>query len=547
VLDKPLLFWCNPGREEDLTLLDGICVERCPDGDHGHHWCPGPGRPFEYSAPAPGGNDVVQVVIGMARNLTVSRGYETTEALGYCFPRKDAKLVNRIILRTHVSTLTKQLFLAGHGAVESWRFLLGVAGVCVVIGYVFLFVLWACFDRLIYALVFLAHILLLLSVSGFVLVGFSQKHNFFSNYFREDTAKLCAWTCGFLTLIVWVLFTLLCIHGQSALSSTIDSVKATCEVIVSMPTMLLQPLVHSAIVISLLLVLLYGFAWVLSMGRVVPSDAPVEQGGIEIAGLRRSFDFTGWQWLCLVYWLFGIVWIFETLNALGQFAISHAVVVFQCSGSEDCFPMLRGYSAGLGFHAGTLAFGGFIVCCLKVLAAVFALLTRQTQEDGSLQATVVRIVCCCCASCASCIERIVTMVNDLIYADVALQGSSYAQAAANVVSVAGSSPVTYALIKGSTTAVRVLGVTVIGGFGTFLSYQLLSSTSLHRELDAVFEDASSMLTTSSIIGTVVAAAFVCFYIAMAFMMVFHQTTYTLMYCMLTGAVKLGDGCLKDHV
>lgn len=544
VRDRPLLFWCNPGKEEDLTLLDGVCVEQCPDSDDSHYWCPGPGRPFEYSESSPQDRSVREVVIGMARNLSLTPGYSSIEALGYCFPRRDAKLVNRIILRTHVSTLTKQLFLAGHGALESWRFLLGVAAVCTVIGYTFLFILWACFDKLVYGLVLVAHVLLLLSVAGCVCAGFHEEHNIFRYYFRESVARVCVWACGLVLFFLWVLLCLLCCYGRGAVSTAIDSVKATCEVVVCLPTMLLQPLIHSTVVISLLLLLLYGFAWVLSMGRVVPSDEPVEQGGIEIAGLQRRFDFTSWEWFCIAYWLFGIVWIFETLNALGQFAISHAVVVFECRNSEDCFPMLQGYSAGLCCHLGTLAFGGFVVGCLKILAALLAFMARQAEDDTSLRGTIARIACCCCANCAVCIERIVSMVNDLIYTDVALQGSSYMEAASNVVHVAGSNPVTYALIKGCGTFIRVLGVTVIGGVGTFLSYQLLSSTAIQQELDEVFQGASSMMSTSSIMGTTVASAFVCFYIAMAFMMVFYQTTYTLMYCMLVGAVKLGDGYVQ---
>eukprot|EP00435_Cladocopium_sp_Y103_P047348 s100_g13.t2 len=47
-----------------------------------------------------------------------------------------------------------------------------------------------------------------------------------------------------------------------------------------------------------------------------------------------------------------------------------------------------------------------------------------------------------------------------------------------------------------------------------------------------FENASTMLVTSNILGTTIAAALVCFYVALAFMMVFYQTTYSLMYCML---------------
>ncbi|CAJ1361935.1 unnamed protein product, partial [Effrenium voratum] len=97
---------------------------------------------------------------------------------------------------------------------------------------------------------------------------------------------------------------------------------------------------------------------------------------------------------------------------------------------------------------------------------------------------------------------------------------------------AASNPVTYAAIKSSATVMRVVGVTIIAGCGTFLSYQVQSSTALHKQLDLVFENASTMLVTSNILGTTIAAGLICFYVALAFMMVFYQTTYSLMYCML---------------
>jgi len=133
-----------------------------------------------------------------------------------------------------------------------------------------------------------------------------------------------------------------------------------------------------------------------------------------------------------------------------------------------------------------------------------------------------------------------SMVNDLVYTDVALRGVGYVAAAENVVRIAATNPVAYMGIKGSATAIRVLGVTMIGGLGTFLSYQALSSSELHHQMDDIFENSSSMLVTSNILGTTLAAGFICFYIAMAFMMVFYQTTYTLMYCTLIGVLTIGE-------
>jgi len=546
VANQSYLFWCAPGDGEELTLLNAICVSSCPAGADTSHWCPGAATPFTHREPIKDGKQ--EVVIGMSRTLEVQHDYASIQAWQYCFPTQNLALLQRIMDSTHVASFTKQIYLACNSALESWRFLVGVAGASIVIGYLFLFVLWFCFAKLVYGLVVAAHLVLLAATGLFIHAGFHEKNNFFTSYFDEHQARLATWTCAAASLAAWVLFSIFCCYSRNAVNITIDSVKASCEVITHIPTILLQPLAHSLLVISTLLTLLYGLAWLLSTGKVVPADAPLKQGGIEIEGLHRNIEFTGWQWGCIAYWIFGLVWIFETLNALGQFAISHAVVLFACFHTAEWFPMLHGYFAGLTFHLGTLAFGGFVIGLLKVLAAVMAYLARQADGDAGVQGVVARVCCCCCAQCVLLIEWVMSMVNELVYTDVALRGVGYMEAAGNVVRIASSNPAAYVGIKGSATAIRVLGVSMIGGLGTFLSYQALSCTALHHKLDAIFEDASSILVTSNILGTTIAAGFICFYIAMAFMMVFYQTVYTLMYCTLIGVLAIDadgpDGNIK---
>jgi len=538
VANQSFLFWCAPGDGEELSLLNAICVPECPTGAEKEHWCPGKATPFQHRNPVVGGKQ--DVMIGMTRTLELQKDYPSVPALQYCFPTQNLALLQHIMDSTHLSTLTKQIWLACNSALESWRFLVGVAGASIIIGYVFLFVLWFCFAKLVYFLVVAAHIILL-SASGLLIYsGFHEKQNIFTSYFDEHNAQMAAWACGAVSLMMWLLFSIFCCYSRNAVSITIDSVKASCEVITHIPTILLQPLAHSILVISTLLFLLYGLAWLLSTGKVVPADAPLKQGGIEIEGLHRNIQFTGWQWGCILYWVFGLIWIFETLNALGQFAISHAVVLFACFQTAECFPMLHGYFAGIVFHLGTLAFGGFIIGCLKMIAAVMAYLAKQAEGEQGVHGVVARVCCCCCAQCVLLIEWLMAMVNELVYTDVALRGVGYVEAAHNVVRIAATNPAAYVSIKGSATAIRVLGVSLIGGCGTFLSYQALSSTELHRHLDGIFENSSSMLATSNILGTTIAAGFICFYIAMAFMMVFYQTVYTLMYCTLIGVLTIDD-------
>jgi len=541
VEDKPLLFWCAPGQAWDLRLLDGICVDRCPQGIDTSSWCPGRAVPFERD----GAVDELgqrEVIVGMARNLTRRVDYATVPAFGYCFPSQDTALMQRILKDTHVSTMSRQIFLACHGALESWHFLIVVAVACVVIGYLFLAVLWLWFAQLLYGLALAAHALLAVCCYAAVTAALDEEHNFFAHYASPTTASLLAWSCAGAAVATWILFSALCWYGRSAAGIAIDSVRATCEVLAHLPTILLQPLVHSAVVLAAVLTLLYGLAWVVSTGKVVPLGSPIREGGVEIQGLQRNIEFTGWQWACVIYWIFGLVWVCETLSALGQFALSHAVAIYACLGKVERVPLLHGYIAGLRFHLGTLALGGFAIGCLKVIAAVLWLVVRQGSGQGGASGAVAQLCCCCCLACVACVERLLAMVNDLIYTDVALHGWGYMEAAAQVVRVTTSSPGTYAAIKGSATAIRVVGVTTIGGVGTLLSYQALSSSKFHTQLDGVFDNASSIMATSNILGATVAAGFVCFYVAIAFMMVFYQTTHALMYCMLTGAMTLDE----DH-
>jgi len=429
--------------------------------------------------------------------------------------------------------------------VHSWRFLLLASAGTLVLGYGFLFLLWACFDKLVYVLAAAVHGFLIVGATGFGYMGFHDEQNIFGVWFDLSTARLCTFLCCALMIIVWALFLLLHLYSKEAVRSTVESVNATCEAIAQLPSLLLQPVVHSAVTVITLALLAYGFAWVLSIGKVVPASDPVQQGRVEVAGMHRTLDFTAVEWIQVLYWAFGAVWILETLNALGQFAISHAVVSRvgpSVLRTHSCFPVLRGYGVGLTFHLGSLAFGGFVLGSLKILAAVLTFLARQARDEAGVRGALARAVCCCCAQCALFLEQALSMVNDLVYTDVALQGSRYVEAAENVVRVAASNPAEYALLKGSAMAVRVLGVCVITGASTLIAWQSLSMPAVRHIVEhRISPEAADLFETPSVQGTTVAVALISFQISMTFMAVFYQTTHTLTYCSLTSYTSAALG------
>jgi len=451
---------------------------------------------------------------------------------------EDLVLLQRVLEQTDASAKLKQFFLAIHGALWNWKLLLSNAMVCIAIGYGLLFVLEYWFKYLVYGIVVVVHVLCVAGAATLFYAGAMPEHNFFGNYLSESDAQNAAWGTGVAVTVVWILFSLLCCYGQSALTQTIEIVQTSCRIMEEIPTLLLQPLIQSVIVACVSIFLLYGFAWVLSLGDAVPDDEPLHEGFVDISGIHRTIELKDWQWACVVYWLFGYIWICEIVNALGQYAIAHTVVIYTCVTKRERCPLLHSYYTGLVFHLGTLAFAGFIIGFLRTIASICAFLARQAHNEPGLHGAVVAALCCCCSTCFGCIERLMSLINDLTYTDIALKGTSYLTAVENVVMVASSNPITYASVNGATMVVRVLCVTIIGGGGCLLSYQALSSTTFHQDLDSVFTGASSMLATSHVLGPTIAAGIICVYIAYSFVVVFYQTANTLLYCVLIGCVSL---------
>jgi len=276
--------------------------------------------------------------------------------------------------------------------------------------------------------------------------------------------------------------------------------------------------------IAVFVLMLLGLLWVVSLGHVETTDPMADAStGISVSGVARKFAFSQGQWAAIGYWIFGSLWLIELVRSLGQFAISSAVVEYTLAGTKTCLPLARGYVKGLVFHLGTLAIAALLVDILAFLAIFLSFVRRQTSgEDGGNN---VVLGCCfaCCGCCLACIEQIVRFANQMIYVEVAIQGTGYFTSAWKVWRMAGSNPVTAATLVGATRIVHTLGIVVLGGGGTILSYQLLTND------DDLMAGPASILHTSNVIGTTVASGFICIGVAMTFMSVFDMTADTIAY------------------
>merc|ERR1719387_2824553 len=99
-------------------------------------------------------------------------------------------------------------------------------------------------------------------------------------------------------------------------------VEAACECIFGMPTMLLEPVVGAALQLLINVALLAGFAYVLSTGDI--SKDTIKAGGVTVAGVSRSIEFTHLEYYFVFYYVFGILWLNEMCWAMQTFVMSYA-------------------------------------------------------------------------------------------------------------------------------------------------------------------------------------------------------------------------------
>eukprot|EP00928_Gymnodinium_smaydae_P035537 TRINITY_DN2499_c0_g1_i1.p1 TRINITY_DN2499_c0_g1~~TRINITY_DN2499_c0_g1_i1.p1 ORF type:complete len:673 (+),score=100.14 TRINITY_DN2499_c0_g1_i1:161-2179(+) len=569
VKDKPLLYWCVSGGTQ---LLDSICVDKCPSDTSGKNRCPG--VPVITHAHHTDGSGAETREITVKRTLTEVENVPTEEVLGmYCLPTQNNDLMAEILKLPGVSSYTSQIYAAMDGIAKGWKFLFAALIIAVLFSYMFLFalrVLVKPFIILLFAAVFFA---LLLAALVSVVLGLPshyaqivthalhldpsvlETHNPWRMVSEDHAQRYALYTGGALT-ILWFLFSCCWCFARKGINVTCDAISRSCGAIAAMPTLLLQPVLQVVLIVSVGSVMLVGFGWVMSLGHVVTANPMADpETGVAVAGIDRKFVFKQWQWLALAFWAFGSVWTVELVKALGQFSISHAMVAYTFQGRTTCLPLTQGYVKGFVFHLGSLAFGAFIMGILSIATAILSYLAKQTRgADGKRNMTV---TCCfaCCLCCLSCMESVMRLVNQMVYVDICIEGKGYLKSSWNVWTMALKNPVTAATLAGATKVVKFMGVMIIGGGGTFVSYKLvnnpeviksfiLSASSTLKLEDGLnvklLDGASSVLYTSSVLGTTIACGFICFGVAASFMTIFDMAADSIAYCQLWKSDKSAD-------
>lgn len=495
VVDKPYLYFCKDATG-NLNWTAPVCVPQCPD--------PLPGAPMTQT----------ECPFGLAED------YPSMVFMGeLCIPKTKEHLdeiANFVWKRPIVE------FLLELSEIErAWPVLAISAVGAIMLGFSYLFFLESTTFFLLWA-----GIAALVSVPGLI-GGYAiyAAQNDGTDQLPstgDSTYDMVIGVCCCLTSFVF-----LCVacYKADSVNLAVECIKATCECIRDMPTLLFEPIVSLCFKVPMLILLSVGFLFLATCITEVPTMVFTATGLVEYVDVQYTPD----EYWFLGFYIFMSIWIMEIFSAMSQFAVSYATQQWFFSHHRPEFGLARGAPTcaackglfvGLFFHLGTLAFGSFIISSTRVVRYILTWIIPNSQNKGNPVSACLVSTCACCVSC---FERFLRFLTKNAYMDVAINGSDFCKAAHQSFLVLQSELTAVGVLNGATWLFQLTGLGGIAVGGAYLTF--LMCTHIY-----VYADPTSKYFIEDPLFLCGVSFTICFLVAVPFMLVFDQVSDTILYC-----------------
>jgi len=303
----------------------------------------------------------------------------------------------------------------------------------------------------------------------------------------------------------------------SSVNSAVECIRATCECMRDMPTLLFMPIVVLIIKAAMMLGLILGGLYLGSCVSEVLGQANVVK-----------VDYSPDMIIFIAFYLIMSVWILEFITALSQFAVSYATQLWwfshyrATSGEPDhspSFAACTGLRIGFCYHLGTLAFGSCIISLTRGPRMLLQMLLPAASSTNPVSQICLR----CCVCCSTCFERFLRFLTKNAYMDVAINGSDFCKAAHHACLVLQNEATACAVLNGATWLFRLTGLGAVSLGGAFLTHLQCRSLDVYARSDSEYyvEDPVFLVGVSFVL---------CFLSATPFMLVMDQVSDTILYC-----------------
>jgi len=452
---KPYLYYPNPtGNSWNVALTGpsagkiatsgyGFCVHKCPDTN---------ALPvFDYSS-----CETNQLGIEVCDSWLA---YETFDFVSYCIPDGSAYL-GVVSPTTGTVTNVTDVELADDaleestGAVFKWfqellSDLIVTRVPCAITGLVLPFVCGYLYMRLLrvpgvlFTIVWgtiLVVFLVMLALGAVLYANYQQMaavdddvvdaEN--DNY--EMASQILAYICWFCAAIFFC--AVCCMRRQIMLAMGV--VKEAAKVVNSMMLIVMLPIVQGIGITIFLIVWFIYIVFIATAGEKVLVDKD-SYGPLEMP--YKTFEVTENQESALWFMLFDLFWTMEFVEALGQIIVATAAATYYFTRDRSTIgnsTVVFAARHATWYHAGTAAFGSFIIAVIKIIKAILMYIQRKCENaidatgDGPvqrMQKKIARVVFFCFQCCIWCLEKCMKFINKEAYIQTAIFGHPFCTAA----------------------------------------------------------------------------------------------------------------------
>jgi len=501
VTAKPSLYFCPPLSWDPMVanamdMNNGVCVATCP---------------------ATAGLNVPEC------DLTVSTqdSYATTNKLNFCIPVVDSTLpgTQQIsdLFGPTVSGFVPSLMKLADSLSKGWPLYILAFLLAVVIGYAYL----CCLKAFAKPMIWLAVLVSFLALFSIGCLMLYQAPSIGSNDVMKDNfgqfATGMTYVIGVISLAgaLGIACLMCCCHSQ--IDYAVLAVQMTTDVMAHIPSLLFAPVIKATVKFIVTIILIFGFVYLLSIAH------PVQVAGTQV----RHFEYEGFEWALIIYYVFMFGWIMAFLTAIYQFSIAYATADYFFAQPSDyegnerdigCCNFIEGMCVGLMWHQGSFAFGSFIIAIFSLIQRIIEYLERTSADNP-----IARIIACCCYCCVTMCKSCAEFINKNAYIDIAIRGDWFCTACQKAFRVMVENAAGMAILNGATLVFQIAGLLMITALTVFLADAICQL--------ALFKDATSDWFLPNPTAVVVVCGLIAFGMAKIFMDVFDMVSDTLMFCL----------------
>ena len=454
VESKPYLYYPNPTGSEWNVALSGPSLGKLPPSGYGFcvHKCPENNLELVY--------DYTSCEDGVCDSWAA---YETFDFVSYCIPDGSAYLNidtgmtdanGTAISERQDPELTDDALEESTGAVFKWfqellSDLIVTKVPCAITGLVLPFVCGFLYMRLLrvpgvlFTIVWGTILIVFLVMLALGALLYAQ----YESYARVDddvvdaendtyelASQILAYICWFCAALFFC--AVCCMRRQIMLAMGV--VKEAAKVVNSMMLIVMLPIVQGIGITIFLIVWFIYIVFIATAGEKVLVDKD-SYGPLEMP--YKTFEVTENQESALWFMLFDLFWTMEFVEALGQIIVATAAATYYFTRDRSTISnstVVFAARHATWYHAGTAAFGSFIIAVIKIIKAILMYIQRKCENaidatgDGPvqrMQKKIARVVFFCFQCCIWCLEKCMKFINKEAYIQTAIFGHPFCTAA----------------------------------------------------------------------------------------------------------------------